>query len=121
MLASETELPKLRQQLAQTYQQLPPLPKQIVQLFSVIYEPVNRTAFLKCLNGIGVKPEKGSSFNNKTLKPHLEYLLEENLLIQERGKSPQCHPLIAEIATRDAIQAGVWSQMVQVVETYLVG
>ena len=119
MLVSETEIPQLPQQLNQSYQNLSPLRKQIVRLFSVIYEPVNRTNFLKCLDSIGEKQENGSAFNNKALKPHLEYLLEQNLLIQEKGKSPQCHYLIAEIATRDAIQAGVWQKMVKVVETYL--
>ena len=117
MPAPEIEITQLRQQLSQSYQKLSTLRRQIVRLFSVIYEPVNRSTFLKCLDSIGEKQENGKAFNSKTLKSHLEYLLEQNLLIQERGKSPQCHPLMAEIATRDAIKAGVWSKMVKVVET----
>lgn len=119
MLASESELVTIRQQLERTYHQLPQIKKQIVRLFSVIYEPVNRTTFLKCIDAVGEKQDNGKAFNSKTLKPHLEYLLEQNLLIQEPGKSPQCHPLLAEIATRDAIQAGVWEKMVKVMETNL--
>ncbi len=119
MLASETEPTKLRQQLSQIYKKLPSLQRQIVRLFSVIYEPVKRSTFLKCLDWIGEKQENGQAFNSKTLKPHLEHLLEQNLLIQESGKCPQCHPLLAEIATRDAIKAGVWENMVKIVETYL--
>ncbi len=119
MLASETEIIQLRQQQRQSYQQLSTLRRQIVRLFSVIYEPVNRSAFLKCLDSVGEKQDNGKAFNSKTLKPHLEYLLEQNLLIQERGQSLICHPLITEIATRDAIQAGVWEKMVKVVETCL--
>ncbi|MGK7894018.1 MAG: DEAD/DEAH box helicase [Xenococcus sp. (in: cyanobacteria)] len=119
MLASETELSKLRQQYIGIYQQLPATEKEIVRLFSVIYEPVTRSSFLQCINAIRQKQGSIINFNNRTLKPYLENLLEQDLLIQEPGKSPQCHPLIAEIATRDAIKAGVWSDMVQVVETKL--
>ena len=119
MLASETELSKLRQQYIQIFQQLPPTEKEIVQLFSVIYEPVTRSSFLRCINAIRQKQGSIITFNNRTLKPYLENLLEQNLLIQEPGKSPQCHPLLAEIATRDAIKVGVWSDMVKIVETEL--
>jgi hypothetical protein len=51
---------KLQTQLVQAYYQLPPLDQKIVQLFSVIYEPINRTSFMACLNQIGIFDE-----NNK--------------------------------------------------------
>jgi hypothetical protein len=119
MIAPETEITLLRQKLDQAYQKLPTLQRQIVRLFSVIYEPVSRSNFLQCINALGAKDEQGKTLISKTLKPHLEYLLEQELLIQERGKSPRCHPLIAEIATRDAIEADVWSDMVAVVSKHL--
>lgn len=46
MLASKTEITRLRQQLDQAYQKLPTLQRQMVRLFSVIYEPVSSTNFL---------------------------------------------------------------------------
>ncbi|MGL6339510.1 MAG: DEAD/DEAH box helicase [Waterburya sp.] len=119
MLAAETEITRLRQKLDQAYKKLPTLQRQMVRLFSVIYEPVSRSNFLQCLSAIGEKDEQGKTWTSKTLKPHLEELLAKELIIQERGKSPQCHPLIAEIATRDAIEASVWSDMVKIVEQYL--
>jgi superfamily II DNA or RNA helicase len=119
MIAPETEITLLRQKLDQAYQKLPTLQRQIVRLFSVIYEPVSRSNFLQCINALGAKDEQGKTLTSKTLKPHLEDLLEQELLIQERGRSPQCHPLIAEIATRDAIEADVWSDMVKVVAKHL--
>ncbi|MGK7915155.1 MAG: DEAD/DEAH box helicase [Prochloraceae cyanobacterium] len=119
MTTSELEPVALGHQLRQIYHQLPTQKRQIIQLFSVIYEPINRTAFLACLNQTGAKQANGKPFNNRTLKNHLEALLKENLLIQGRGQVIQCHHLIAEIATRDAIQAGVWTQMVEVVEDNL--
>ena len=38
------------------------------------------------------------------------------LLIQEPGQGPRCHPLLAEIATRDAVRSGRFSAMVDAVE-----
>jgi superfamily II DNA or RNA helicase len=119
MLAFETEIDKLRQKYNQEYQKLSKIPKQIVRLYSVIYEPVNRNKFVQCLDSLGEKNQQGKAFVSATLKPYLDYLLEQELLIQEWGQSPQCNPLIAEIATRDAIEEGVWSEMVKVTRTHL--
>ncbi len=119
MLSSETEISQLRQTYSQEYQELPKIRKQIVRLYSVIYEPVSRSKFLKCLDSLGEKNKHNKAFVSATLKPHLEYLLDRELLVQELGKSPQCNPLIAEIATRDAIQAEVWEDMVKIAQTHL--
>lgn len=127
MFVSETDINQLRRQLNERYQKIPLEQQQIVRLFSVIYEPVTRSSFLKCLNAIArlrgsviaVTKNDGKAFNSKDLRSNLEVLLEQDLIIQQRGKSPQCNPLIAEIATRDAIQAGVWEEMVKVTETCL--
>ena len=69
MLASETELSKLRQQYVQIYQQLPATEKEIVQLFSVIYEPVNRSSFLRCINAI--RQKQGSTARDKRRQLHV--------------------------------------------------
>ena len=117
MTASETA--QLRQHLNQIYQNLSEPRRQIVRLFSVAYEPVSRSLFLKCVNALGIKHDNGKVFSAQTLRTHIEYLLEQNLLIQERGKSPQCNLLIAEIATRDAIQAGIWEKMVKIIGSHI--
>ena len=119
MSSPETEINQLRQAYIQEYENLPTIRKQIVRLYSVIYEPVNRSKFLKCLDALGEKTKQGKAFVSGTLKPHLEYLLDRDLLIQEWGKSPQCNPLIAEIATRDAIAEGTWEDMVKVAHTHM--
>ncbi|MFB2836217.1 hypothetical protein, partial [Floridanema evergladense] len=56
------------QQLAQAYYQLPTVEQKIIQLFAVIYEPINRTAFLTCLNQSGCRNENGKAFIDSTLK-----------------------------------------------------
>ena len=119
MPSPEIEIDSLRQQYYQEYQQLPKIRQQIVRLYSVIYEPVNRSKFLMCLDALGEKNKQNKGFVSATLKPHLEYLLDKELLVQEWGKSPQCNPLIAELATRDAIAEGTWEDMVRVANIHL--
>ncbi|MDJ0726966.1 MAG: DEAD/DEAH box helicase [Prochloraceae cyanobacterium] len=106
---------KLRHQLNLIYSELTTEQQRIIQLFSVVYEPINRSRFLNCLNQTGIKQENGKTFNSKILKIEIENLLKNNLIIEEK-QLLRCHPLMAEIATRDAIKAGVWEQMVETIE-----
>jgi SNF2 family DNA or RNA helicase len=119
MNAFEVDRQKLQAQLAQAYRQLPPLEEKIVQLFSVIYEPINRTAFLDCFNYIGARDKNYKSFVNATLKPYIDGLLTAGLLIQEQGQGPQCHPLLVEIATRSAVKANCFEVMAKTVHDKL--
>lgn len=119
MTNSDADTVKLRTQLVEGYQKLSPLEQAIVQLFSVIYEPVSRAAFAICLNQIGVHNKNDKPFTQQTLKPYIERLLEVGLLIQESGKGPQCHPLLVEIATRAAVQVGRFETLALVVQDRL--
>lgn len=104
------------QQLAQIYYQLPTVEQKIIQLFAVIYEPINRTAFLTCLNQSGNRNENGKAFIDSTLKLHIDKLLTAGLLIQERGQGPQCHRLLTEIATRHAVKIGTFEALATTVQ-----
>lgn len=115
----EAEIAQFRQHLENKYLNLSVLEKKIIQLFSVIYEPLNRTSFLGCLNQAGILDETGKFFTNKTLKPYIDKLIEAELLIQERGQSPQCHYLLVEIATRDAVKSGDFEILATVVSQVL--
>ncbi|TFI54938.1 DEAD/DEAH box helicase [Mastigocladus laminosus UU774] len=119
MIDSEADNQKLPAQLAQAYRQLAPLDQKIVQLFSVIYEPINRNSFMGCLNQIGALDENNKPFVNKTLSRHIDELLAAGLLIQESGQGPQCHPLLTEIATRDAVRTGRFEILAAAVEEKL--
>jgi superfamily II DNA or RNA helicase len=112
---------KLQGQYLANYRKLPSLERYILQLFSVIYEPVSRATFLECLNKAAFKDEKKKPvyLTVTTLKPYIERLLALNLLTQERGKSPQCQPLLAEIATRDAVSAGYFETLVKAVHAVM--
>lgn len=119
MTDSDADTAKLQTQLAQAYRQLPHLAQKIVQLFSVIYEPINRTSFMGCLNQTGALDENNKPFVTKTLSRHIDGLLAAGLLVQSSGQGPQCHPLLTEIATRDAVQAGRFEILTTAVESKL--
>ena len=119
MSDSDVDTAQLRSQLIQEFYLLPPLEEKIIQLFSVIYEPVNRTSFLECFNYLGVQDKNYKPVGNSKLKPYIDNLLAAGLLIQERGKAPQCHPLLAEVATRSAVKSGCFTAMTEAVEEKL--
>jgi len=102
---------KRQTQLAELYHKLPDLQQRLVQLFSVIYAPINRPDFLACVHYIGISDE-----NNKTLSQHIDELIKTGLLNQETRSSIQCHPLITEIVTRDAVKKGRFPILAKVVE-----
>lgn len=106
-------------QLANAYLKLPLLEQKIVQLFSVIYEPVSRTSFMDCFNHMGARDGNYKPFVTKTLKTYIDALLAANLLVQESGQGPKCNPLVVEIATRDAVQSGCFEMLVKAVEEKL--
>ncbi len=105
----------LRQRLVAQYRQLPALEQLLIRLMSVIYEPANRNLIVTCWNITNAELNAGKHFSAPTLKPYLDRLLKANLLIQAAGQGPQCHPLLAEIATRDAINAQQFSALADAV------
>ena len=119
MANSDNSSASIRSNLTKIYQQLPPKKKQMVQLFSVIYGPVSRTDFLSCLTPCAIKNEDDKAFNGKTLKLYLDNLIDLGVLIQEKGKGPQCHPLLVEIVTRDAIKSGCFELFVKMSQQQL--
>jgi SNF2 family DNA or RNA helicase len=109
----------IRQSLLETYRKLTPLEQTMLQLFSVIYEPISRASFMMCLNLARVTDAKGRAFTNAALKPYIDRFIELGLLVQSGGQGPQCNPLLVEIATRDAIKAEKFEPFVKVVQEKL--
>jgi len=109
----------VRQKLTEAYDELSTIEQLLVQLFSVIYEPVNRTSLLLCLNRINVTDKQGNAFTNLSLKPYLDGLLSKGVLIQNSGEGPQCHPFLTEIATRHAVIFGRFEPFVKEIKIVL--
>lgn len=115
MTHTEAETAKLRAQLTSKFHQLPPLEQKIIQLFSVIYEPMNRTLFMEMLNITGVRDANDKLFTIPTLKPYIDKLLADELLVQFK-QGIRCHWLLIEIATRSALEARCFESMVKAVQ-----
>jgi SNF2 family DNA or RNA helicase len=110
---------KLQVQLTQIYFELPPFAQKIVQLFSVIYAPIDKNSFLSCLSETGVLDENNKPFVTKTLSPQIDKLVKSGLLVQESRSGIECHPLLTEIAIRHAVQTGQFESLVTAVEEKL--
>ncbi len=101
-----------RAQLIDAYQELPSIEQKMVRLFSVVYAPINRTNILTCLNQVLSKEQ---SLTAGKLKPHLDRLLQEGLLLEDRRFELGCHPLISEVATWDTVQRQEFPRFVTVI------
>jgi superfamily II DNA or RNA helicase/tetratricopeptide (TPR) repeat protein len=105
---SETDIKRKRVQLRVIYDELPLVEKQIVQLFSVIYEPVSERQFFGCFDKTGA-----SDINNPV--GGINNLVRAGLLVSKDGLI-QCHELLVEIVTRDAVLTGSFETWVNAVE-----
>ena len=117
MTENYLKIEQQRERLVASYQSLPEFDRSIVQLFSVIYTPISRTLCLDCLIQSGLWSNE--PLLPATLKPYLDRLSVSNLLLPQVKNTLQIHPLIAEIATRDAVAAGRLTIMTQVVAVQL--
>ena len=116
MISTPPDLEQSRHQLVTVYRKLPSLEQVMVQLFSVIYEPISRSLLLNCWNHLSATDRGSKLLNAASIKPYVDRLLELGVLVQQSGTGPQCHPLLTEIATRDAVQANRFERLVQAVE-----
>ncbi|QZZ22946.1 DEAD/DEAH box helicase [Leptothermofonsia sichuanensis E412] len=110
---------KIREQLSEAYHGLRPLEQLMVQLFSVIYEPVSRATFVICLNDTQTRNIDDKPFTQQSLKPFIDRLLKLGVLVQESGMGPRCHPFLMETATRDAVHLGWFEMFAKIVQTRL--
>ncbi|XGV97207.1 MAG: DEAD/DEAH box helicase [Leptolyngbya sp. BL-A-14] len=107
---------QVRSQLVKIYRSLPPMEQLMVQLFSVIYEPISRALLINCWNNLGEHDRGSKHFTAPSIKPYIDHLLELHVLVQQGNTGPQCNPLLAEVATRDAVKANRFERLVQAVQ-----
>ncbi|WP_017298935.1 DEAD/DEAH box helicase [Nodosilinea nodulosa] len=109
----------LRANLVQSYQKLGEQERELVQLYSIIYAPVGKVKLLDCLNLYLADAKKPKIAGPHLLNPLITRLNGKRLLVTHSTYGPQCHPLLVEIATRDAIHQGRFEPMVKAVQTKL--
>jgi superfamily II DNA or RNA helicase len=109
-----TDSDRLRDTLLKLYSKQLETDQHALRLFSVIYTPISRTHFLACVNR--VLPKDATAFNVTSLKAHLDRLVELGLLEQSTGLGPQCHPLLAEVLTREALELNEFDRFVEAID-----
>jgi superfamily II DNA or RNA helicase len=114
---SQADSAKLYEKLTTSYRKISALEKQMIQVFAIAYEPMNRTLFYDCLVFLGLKDRDGKHFNTSSVKAYVDWFLQAGLLTQERSLGPQCHNLLVDIAVRDAVQTGNFENIVEAIET----
>jgi SNF2 family DNA or RNA helicase/tetratricopeptide (TPR) repeat protein len=94
------------------YQTLSPFEKSLVQLASIVYEPVNRITFANCLRRAKISGPKGEWLTSATLAPHIVKLQDLGLL----DKDCRCPEEIIELASREAAAADEYKSMAAAVQ-----
>jgi len=94
------------------YQTLPPFEKSLVQLASIIYEPVNRITFANCLRRARIMGPKGEWLTSAALSPYILKLQDLELL----DKDCRCPEELIELASREAVSAGSYRGMAEAVQ-----
>ena len=93
------------------YNDLPPFVKVVLQLCSVLYEPVDASSLIKCLYRCNIQISVGKPDYARQIQPGLDLLKSKNLLLPR----VQCNPLIVEIISRKAVSDGHFSKMARAV------
>ncbi len=110
---------ELRTHLLDRYQQLPTFERELVQLFSVIYAPVSKTKLVDCLNAYLRHSGEKRKYDQAAVNSHMVRLINQDLVVAEGGHGSRCHPLIVEVATREALRQGNFETFVRAVQEKL--
>ncbi|MDS4032212.1 MAG: DEAD/DEAH box helicase [Candidatus Contendobacter sp.] len=105
----------LRQSLLDAYEALPPLEQAVLQLLSVIYEEVGKTALADCARRCDAPQIKSKSFPQPGLVPLLDRLVSSKLVVKANSQW-LCHRLIVEDITRRAVREGRFESMAKAVQ-----
>jgi hypothetical protein len=101
-----------RDRLTAAYQTLSPFEQTLVQLASVIYEPINRMTFANCLRRARITGSRGEWLTSATVGPHLQKLQDDGLLDEQL----RCPDEFVELASRAAVASGSYKVMAEAVQ-----
>ena len=113
---SQVDSAKLYENLTASYRKLLPLEKQMIQVFAIAYEPVNRSVYFDCLLQLGIKDKDNKHFTGISLKTYIDRFLKLGLLTQDRSQGAQCNASLIDIVMRDAVKSGQFEKIVNVIE-----
>ena len=112
---SATDNHNLRQSLLLAYEALPPLEQVVVQLLSVIYEEVTKTALADYARRCDAPQIKTKGFPQPGLAPMLDRLASTKLVINFNNQW-LCHRLVVEDITRRAVCEGRFENLAKAVQ-----
>ncbi len=97
--------------LIEVYERYPQAQASILQVLSIVYQPINQTTLQGILDGLGWRAPDGTTRLAEIMaKPLREQFLADGLLTYEKNLL-QCHPDIVEVLTRKAAAAGILGQV----------
>ena len=107
-----------RQVLVHRYEVLPERERVLVQALSLGFSAINRTTLSNwLLSAFPADPLRKDWFYTRALLPPLQELEQAGLVLRPVGDSAWgCHPLMLELATRDALAEGLLPPIKQVLE-----
>ncbi len=88
-----------REKLLKSYRNLTSAERVLLQLLAVIFEPVNHSTILRCLQRSGIESHSDRTTSLRTMAPRLQTLFDLNLI----DSSNQVNRGIIEIVCRDAL------------------
>lgn len=119
MSKSAVDMAKERAALGALFAQLPDQEQALIELLSVIYEPINRKSLIHCMTDLGFRDSEGKPFRYETLRPLVNRLESQALLESVATRGLLCNRLIVEIATRHLILKGGFDRITEVVHEHL--
>jgi hypothetical protein len=97
---------KIREKLIATYRRLSPFDRALLQLCSVIYEPIDLATLLNCLRRISPVLSEGDLAHMADIESHIHRL--QALKLLNRGL--QCCEVMVEVCSRDALNTPIGSE-----------
>ena len=89
----------------ETFRQLPPLEKSLMETLSIIYNYTSITDFVNCLKKLGIRKSKGKTFDVKTVEPYI-YKLENAGLVEKIGIHLRCSRNAVDSIAREIVEQG---------------
>ncbi|MEE4218432.1 MAG: hypothetical protein V2I48_12535, partial [Xanthomonadales bacterium] len=106
----------MRQSLIAAYEDSPSMDRGILQLMSIIYDGVNKTALMDYVRQCNLPAFKDGNFSQVTLTEVINRLMRKNLIVKGERSQLHCHFLMLEEATRRSVKGGHFEAMAQSVQ-----
>jgi hypothetical protein len=119
MTAEESDEPVLGRppntRLIEAYRRYAQAEQAILQMLSIVFQPINQTSLQKILKRLDWRDPDGAPLSERMAKPLRERFLADQLVTQEKNLL-RCHPDIVEVLTRETVAAGVFGQITTAAE-----